>query len=83
MVGQQKGFAVGLAWGVALGGYLLSIVASLANELDWLRYVSPLYHATVGNPVENGVPVNYLFLLGGGVALFVATIVAFERHDLS
>lgn len=79
----QKGFAMGLAWGVALGGYLLNLVASLADALDFLRYASPLYHATAGNPVENGMPVNYLFLLGGIVLLFGLTLWAFERHDLS
>jgi ABC-2 type transport system permease protein len=79
----QKGLAIGVAWGVAIGGYLLTIVASLAGELDFLRYLSPLYHATVGNPVQNGMPINYLFLLAGAVALLVATLVAFARHDLS
>lgn len=79
----QKGLAIGVAWGVAIGGYLLSILASLAGELDFLRFASPLYHATVGNPVENGMPINYLFLFGGALALLVATRVVFERHDLS
>ena len=79
----QKGLATAVAWGVAIGGYLLSIVASLADALDFLRYLSPLYHATVGNPVENGMPVNYLFLVAGVVALLLSTLAVFERHDLS
>jgi ABC-2 type transport system permease protein len=79
----QKGFAMGLAWGVAIGGYLLSILANLASELDFLKYASPLYHATAGNPVANGMPANYLILLGASGVLFVATLAAFDRHDLS
>lgn len=79
----RKGPAMGVAWGVAIGGYLLSILASLADELDFLRYASPLYHATVGNPVENGLPANTVFLGVAAVVLLGCTLVAFARHDLS
>jgi ABC-2 type transport system permease protein len=79
----RRGTATGVAWGVALAGYLLSVVANLSDALDWLRWGSPLHYATADDPVVNGAPVEYLALAGACVVVFVATILVFERHDLS
>jgi ABC-2 type transport system permease protein len=79
----SKGFAAGVAWGVALAGYLLNVMANLSDSLDWLRWASPLYWATANDPIVNGIPFEYLILVGACVVTLVATIVLFDRHDLS
>lgn len=81
--GGGKGLALGVGWGAALGGYLFSVLAGIDESLDWLRWASPLHYATAGKPIDNGVPPEYLVLLGGSVAAIGATLVVFRRHDLS
>jgi ABC-2 type transport system permease protein len=79
----SKGFAAGAAWGVALGGYLLNVLANLTDSLDPLKWGSPLYYATANDPILNGVPAEYLLLAAACALAFVATLVVFQRHDLS
>ncbi|MFV2038960.1 MAG: ABC transporter permease subunit, partial [Acidimicrobiales bacterium] len=43
-----QGLATGVAWGVALVGYLINVLANLDDSLDGLKYASPLYWATAG-----------------------------------
>lgn len=78
-----KAFAMGLAWGVALVGYLLNVLSNLDPSLEWLRWGSPLYYATAGDPVVNGAPVEYVVIVGAGVAALVAAVALFRRHDVS
>jgi ABC-2 type transport system permease protein len=78
-----KGFAQGLGWGVALFGYLLTVMASMASSLSWIRWFSPLNYATGADPLLNGFPIDYLVLVGACVLVFGATLVAFNRHDIS
>lgn len=78
-----KGFAIGLGWGVALVGYMLNVVANMDSSLLWLRWSSPLHYATANDPLLNGMPIEYLVLLGACIVTFAATLVAFRRHDIS
>jgi ABC-2 type transport system permease protein len=78
-----RGFAMGVGWGVALGGYLLNVLANLDDSLDWLAPFSPLSWATSGSPVNGDLPAGYLALVATSVALLVATLFVFERHDLT
>ena len=77
-----KGLALGVAWGVALAGYAMDVIASLADQLSWLRWLSPFSWATADDPILNGMPVQYLLLVAASVVLIAATLAAFERHDL-
>jgi ABC-2 type transport system permease protein len=79
----SKGFALGLGLGVALVGYLLNVLANMDNSLEWLRWGSSLYYATADDPLANGMPVEYVVLVGACMVTFGATLVAFRRHDLS
>lgn len=79
----RKGVALGVGWGVALGGYLLNVLSGIDASLSWLRWMSPLNYATVSEPLANGVPVEYLVLLGALAIATGATLVLFRRHDLT
>lgn len=68
---------------VAVAGYALTTVAELASWAEPLGKVSPLYHATAGNPVQNGMPANYLVLAGAALVVLAATVVVFSRRDLT
>ena len=78
-----KGLATGLGWGVALAGYLVNIIANIDDSLDWLQPFSPLYWATADSPVTGTLPSTYLALVAAVVVLTGATVVVFDRHDLS
>ena len=77
-----KGFATGLGWGVALVGYLFTVMANLTPSLDGLKYASPLYYATADMPIANGVPWEFVVPAGGLVVLLAAAVAAFGHHDL-
>jgi ABC-2 type transport system permease protein len=77
-----KGLALGIAWGVALVGYAMDVIATLADSLSWLRWASPFSWATADDPIRNGVPAQYALLVGAIAVLVAATLAAFERHDL-
>jgi len=79
----RKGVANGAGWGVALAGYLASILATLDEGLEWLRWVSPLAWATTDSPITGTVPGTYLALVGAFVVLVAAALVVFDRHDLT
>ena len=68
---------------VAVAGYLLTTIAELASWAEPLAKGSPLYHATVGNPVANGMPANYLILAAAGGVVLIATVLVFGRRDLT
>ena len=78
----RRGIALGIGWGVALGGYLLNVLSGIDDSLGWLRWLSPLHYATADTPLTNGVPVEYLVLLGALLVTFAATLAVFRRHDL-
>ncbi|MCP4436746.1 MAG: ABC transporter permease subunit [Actinomycetia bacterium] len=78
----RRGVALGVGWGVALGGYLLNVLSGIDSSLSWLRWLSPLHYATANTPLNNGPPVEYLALLAALVLATTATLVAFRRHDL-
>ena len=78
----SKGVATGAGWGFALAGYLLNIVANLDEQLEGLRFASPLYWATAGDPLEGNWPATYLVLVGAMVVLVLLAVALFDRHDL-
>ncbi|MFK8023944.1 MAG: ABC transporter permease subunit [Ilumatobacter sp.] len=78
----SRGAATGAGWGVALGSYLINVLASIDDSLDWLAPVSPMHWATGGSPLSGTLPPPYAGLIALVAALFAASLVAFERHDL-
>lgn len=79
----SKGIATGVGWGVALGGYLLNIVANIDGSLDWLSAFSPLHWATASSPIDGDLPVTFLVLVVVSAVLLGTTVAVFDRHDLS
>jgi ABC-2 type transport system permease protein len=78
-----KAVANGVGWGVALAGYLANIIANIDESLDWLATFSPLHWATADSPVAGDVPTTYLALAAASLVLVSATVLVFDRHDLS
>lgn len=78
-----KGVATGVGWGVALAGYLANIIANIDESLDWLAAFSPLHWATADSPLAGEIPTTYLGLVAASLVLVSATVLVFDRHDLS
>ena len=79
----SKGAAAGAGWGIALAGYLVNILSSIDESLEWLQSFSPLYWATADSPVTGTLPATYFALVASSVVLAGATVLVFDRHDLS
>lgn len=78
----RRAIAVGVGWGAALAGYVMNVLAGLDPSLEWIGKLSPLYYATANQPLESGVPLEYLWLLALFIVLLAITFMVFERHDL-
>ena len=71
--------------GVVLGMYFLSVVSTLSDRAENLRYLTPFKYVDAADIVEDGrIAVLSLVVIGGVVALSVlATYVFYQRKDIS
>jgi ABC-2 type transport system permease protein len=80
----DRGHAIGIAAAIASAMYLLG---SLAGFVDWLsgwRRLSLFYWSVGNGQLTDGVSwEGFAILAGSVVAMLVAAIVAFDRHDVS
>lgn len=79
----RKAWATAFAAGVAVLGYAFQAVARQADDVEWLRHLSPyswVYHQP---PLRDGADVGGLLLTWGiAVALATASALALARRDL-
>ncbi|WP_072686969.1 ABC transporter permease [Rhodococcus marinonascens] len=79
----SRGLALGISSAVAAASYLIS---SLAPVVDWIspaRYASLFYYAVADSQLENGLRVSSAaVLIAVALALFAATVYAFDRLDV-
>jgi ABC-2 type transport system permease protein len=79
-----RGTAIAIAASVASASYLVSSMAPLVSWLQHVRVASLFYWAVGDDQLDKGLSLGALLVLVGvGVVLAVAALVAFERHDLS
>jgi ABC-2 type transport system permease protein len=79
----RRGMASATATAAAVGTYLLSAYASLAEALEPWRYASPWYFYDSSDVLRTGLdPVNVVVLAGLVIAFSTAAIVAFDRRDV-
>jgi ABC-2 type transport system permease protein len=79
----SRGLAIGVASGIAGASYLIGSLAPVVSWIEPLRFVSPFYYATGGNPLANGVsPAHYGVLVASACVLLAVAVAAFERRDL-
>lgn len=80
----SRGSALGIASTLAAASYLIN---SLAPVVDWLhpaKYFSPFFYAIGDNQLDEGFRFTWAAVLVAiTAALFVATLVAFDRLDIS
>jgi ABC-2 type transport system permease protein len=75
-LGARRGAAVAASVCVLVVGYVLGLLAPLAEGLSWTRKLSPWYWALGEQPVTNGLNPGWLTLL---VVLTAALVVAGDR----
>jgi ABC-2 type transport system permease protein len=79
----RRSSAIGLGSAVAAGGYLLQGLLAAARTPAWTRYASPWHWYLRRNMLVDGVdPIAFVLPLVVVAALFLASIVAFDRRDL-
>ncbi|MGI9607918.1 MAG: ABC transporter permease subunit [Acidimicrobiales bacterium] len=80
----RRSAAIGVAVTVFAAGYILNGLGGLVSWLEPLRPISPYHHAVGGNPLLEGWnATGFAVLAAMSVATFAATIVAFERRDIT
>jgi ABC-2 type transport system permease protein len=70
-LGARRGAAVGVSVCVLVAGYVLGLLAPIADGLHWTRRLSPWYWALGEQPVSNGLQPGWLALLAGVTAVLV------------
>ncbi|MEM9713908.1 MAG: ABC transporter permease subunit [Actinomycetota bacterium] len=79
----SPGAALGVAWGVIGGSFLVTSVSNLVNGLSWLGSLSPWSWYGTGEALEGPYDVlGLVLLIAAWVAAVVIAVGAFERRDL-
>jgi ABC-2 type transport system permease protein len=82
LTGSRMG-SIGLALGIAVGGFFINALAPLVEGLKAWRIVSPHYHYIGYDPLANGLDLSHAAVLLATTAIFlVVAVVAFDRRDL-
>jgi ABC-2 type transport system permease protein len=82
-LGGRRGTAVAASVCVMAAGYVLGLLAPIAERLAWARNLSPWYWALGEQPVSNGLQVGWLVLLTAVTAALVALgNRAIQRRDI-
>lgn len=80
----RKGAALGIAAGLALVFFMVYSLAGLVDTFDSIAFANPFEWALSGSPLFNGADWQGLAaLFVSGAVLYAATILVFERRDLS
>jgi len=82
-LGARRGTAVAISVCVLVAGYVLGLLAPLADGLGWTRKLSPWYWALGEQPVSNGLHPAWLTLLVAVTAVLVIVgEQAIDRRDI-
>jgi len=72
-----------VAAAVGVAGWLVNGFAPLVDSIAWLRYLSPYYYYSHGDPLTRGVDVIDLAVLGSLTAVLTAVaVLTIEHRDL-
>ena len=78
-----RGRATGAAVGVVVAGFFANFMASLIDEIDWLRYASPFHYFRPGDLMRGEGLLDLLVLVGVGALAAAAGIRRFATRDLT
>jgi ABC-2 type transport system permease protein len=79
----SRGLAIGVGAGAAMAAYLVHSLAPLAEALEPLRQLSPIWWATGNDPLQHGLGVGLLVLLAVLLAVLTVGGRLFTRRDLA
>lgn len=80
----RRSTGIAVAAGLAAGSYLLNALALLVKGIESFRVFSTFYYYGGAEPLQRGLdPANLAVFGAAAAALLVATLVAFERRDVS
>lgn len=79
----HRASAIAFSTALAVAAYLLNALAPLVDFLHAIRWISPWYHYTAGDPLRHGLAVNSLVFVAVLAVTVVLIPLVFERRDLA
>jgi ABC-2 type transport system permease protein len=79
----RRALAAAAAAGLAIAGFLINSLSSLAERLKPWRSLTLFYQYAGNDPLRNGLDVGDAALLAFAAAMALAALVAFHRRDLA
>jgi ABC-2 type transport system permease protein len=80
----RRALAIGITASLAVGTFLLDAFAPTVHGFEWMAKLTPFYYYGESLPLQNGVhPGHAAVLVAIAVLGLLASVVAFERRDLS
>ncbi|MDO8886644.1 ABC transporter permease subunit [Candidatus Oleimmundimicrobium sp.] len=80
----RRGISMGIATALAVGTYLLYVLAQVAEPLEKYQKLSPFYWHLAPNPLANGLKLGNMAVFIGTIAVFlIIALIAFQRRDLA
>jgi ABC-2 type transport system permease protein len=79
----RRTLSIAVSAALAVAGYLVDSLAALVDTLEPAQRLSPFYHYSVANPLEDGIdPTRALLLAVIAAGSAVCGVVLFDRRDL-
>ncbi len=83
-IGKMRGASIGIATLIALGGYIIASLISMASWLKWPSKLMPFYYYHPSEILEGKYNWNnLLFILGVIVLSSMVSYIAFRRRDIA
>ncbi|HEY4694846.1 MAG TPA: ABC transporter permease subunit [Candidatus Nanoarchaeia archaeon] len=79
----NRGVSLGITAALAIGSFFLNALSPLVDFLKDYQKFSPFYHYIGENPLEVGLKIDHVLILGGIAFVFlILSLIAFEKRDL-
>jgi len=80
----RRSLAIGITSALAVGAFLVNLLAPLVDSLSQVRRLSPFYHYAASDPLRHGLSAGDVsFLIVSAVVVSAAAALAFQRRDIA
>jgi ABC-2 type transport system permease protein len=75
---------IGISMGIVMVSYMLQIIATMFEDLEFLKYLSTFSLADMRNVITEGVinPITIVITIVASIILYLVTLFRYDRKEL-